>query len=211
VTPYYEDDFATIYHGDCREVDAWLTADVLVTDPPYGVAFLSGWTGSAIEGDEDTTARDDALALWGTRPALVFGAAGESRLPGSVCPPLVWWRPGSGMGDLSLPWKPDYELVHVFGAGFTSSVRGSSILTRKWDVFRGDALHPHQKPLPLMRQLVESCPPGVIADPFMGSGSTLRAAKDCGRRAIGCELSEAYCEIAAKRLAQEVLDFGGVA
>ena len=68
--------------------------------------------------------------------------------------------------------------------------------------------HPSPKPLRLMRWLVKSIDAGTILDPFMGSGTTLRAAKDLGRKAIGVELSERYCEIAAKRLAQEVLPFG---
>lgn len=77
LTPYYSDDFVTLHHGDCREVTAWLAADVLVTDPPYGMALRSSRNGELgdlrIEGDTDLGARDAALALWGTKPALVFG------------------------------------------------------------------------------------------------------------------------------------------
>ena len=72
--------------------------------------------------------------------------------------------------------------------------------------------HPTPKPLGLMRELIGKCAPlAEIVDPFMGSGTTLRAAKDLGRKAIGIEIEERYCEIAAKRLAQEVFDFGGAA
>ena len=72
---------------------------------------------------------------------------------------------------------------------------------------QGSALHPTQKPLELVRFIAQySCPPaGTIVDPFMGSGTTLRAAKDLGRKAIGIEIEERYCEIAADRLAQKVL------
>lgn len=203
-SPYYEDDSVMLYHADCRNLLGAIKAAVLVTDPPYGVAFKSGWTGAEIANDGDTAARDLVLNWWGDKPALVFGAAGEARLGPRV--PLVWHRPGSGMGDLDLPWKPDYELIHVLGHGFAHTTRGSSVLRYPWDVFRGDALHPHQKPLGLMRDLLTKCPPGVILDPFAGSGSTLRAAKDVGRRAIGIELEEKYCKVAAERLAQEVLD-----
>jgi site-specific DNA-methyltransferase (adenine-specific) len=113
------------------------------------------------------------------------------------------------MGDLSIPWKPNWELVFVLGDGFegprtTGVLSGDTVVT--WAT-KGRC-HPNLKPVGLMRRLLEKCPPGTILDPFMGSGTTLRAAKDLGRRAIGIEIEEKYCEIAVRRLAQGVLPFG---
>ena len=209
--PYYEDDLVTLWHGDCREVDAWLEADVLVTDPPYGIDYRSNRTKSevvarAIANDKDTTTRDAALDAWGTRPRIVFGSPGIADIEGVR---LVWHKPGSGMGDLSMPWKPDYEFMYARGAGFSGN-RDTSILTYPLRVFRGDLTHPHQKPVELLEALLAKCPPGTIADPFSGSGATLRAAKNVGRRAIGVELEERYCEQIARLLGQDTL-FGGVA
>lgn len=84
--PYYERDGITIYYGDCREILPHVDADVLVTDPPYGIAFKSGWTGAAIAGDECTGVREAVRLLWGgARPALIFGAAGEAKPAGGRC------------------------------------------------------------------------------------------------------------------------------
>lgn len=213
MTPYYDDGTVTLYHGDCRAVTAWLAADVLVTDPPYGMTLRSSRNGEfgdcAIANDGDTAARDDVLQAWGDRPALVFGRWSVTRPAATRA--LLTWEKGEhvGMGDLKLPWKPNTEEIYVLGSGFTGSRTGSVLyhlaIAGTVAVSRGRN-HPTEKPIDLMRGLVVKCPPGTIADPFAGSGSTLRAAKDLGRRAIGVELDERYCEIAAKRLSQEVLD-----
>lgn len=214
--PYYEHGGIAIYHADCMEMGEWqLRADVMVTDPPYGIAFETGMDhrentdltrARSIAGDEDTALRDAALRLWGSKPAIVFGSWKVDR-PGGVRALLTWCKGmNCGMGDLSMPWKPNTEEIYVLGSGYIGH-RGSSVLDFQAPVSQVSwgRLHPNEKPVPLMLELIGKCPPGVIVDPFMGSGTTLRAAKDLGRKAIGIEIEERYCEIAAKRLAQEVM------
>ena len=214
--PYYEHNGITIYHGDCREILPGIEADVVVTDPPYGIGYKSGKTGHCggtalpgIVGDEDTSLRDAVLCAWAPRPALVFGTWKRPR-PKGTRHVLVWEKGDHlGMGDLSIPWRPNIEEIYILGSGFEGH-RGTSVLRVRGAVTwssRG-RVHPHEKPHELLSILIGKCPPGTILDPFMGSGTTLRAAKDLGRKAIGIEIEERYCEIAAKRLAQEVLDFG---
>lgn len=204
--PYYEDDYVTLYHGDSLELaDVWAAADVLVTDPPYGMAYVSnsGKSGptAAIAGDADLHARDGMFAAWGDdKPALVFGTWLVER-PSQTRHLLVWDKGESpGMGDLSIPWGPSHEEVYVCGSGFTGK-RGASVL-RVPTMSAGDKRrpnHPTPKPVPLMELLIEKTL-GVVADPFTGSGATLLAARNLGRRAIGVELEEKYCEVTAKRL-----------
>ena len=219
MTIYYQDDHVTLYHGDCLELTDWLQADVLVTDPPYGYSHKSGggprgsasWKNTTIQNDGDTTARDDVLAAWGDRPAIMFGSWKRPR-PERTKALLVWDKGGhAGMGDLSMPWKPNFEDVYVMGSGFQGS-RDSGVISGHRVAASESAgrVHPHEKPLSLMTYLVDKCPPGVIADPFAGSGATLLAARNLGRRAIGVELEEKYCEIIANRLSQGAFDFGEV-
>lgn len=225
--PYYEHAGITIYHGDCREVLPQLdpSETVLVTDPPYGVAHRAGsacnsegmanrrasWHGMKIQGDGSTATRD-AVLEWATeRPCLVFGVWKSPRPAGTVAM-LVWDKgPAAGGGALNVPWKASWEEIYVLGRGFVGH-RGEGVIKGHWAVTWEWAgrVHPHQKPVTLMVELIQKCPPGVILDPFMGSGTTLRAAKDLGRRAIGIEIEERYCEVAARRLSQEVLPLGDV-
>lgn len=218
MTPYYQDDLVTLYHGDCLElVDVWITADVLVTDPPYGTASV-GWDVSygrgqnrrhgdqqrvapgVIANDDGTRVRDSALDAWGTdRPALVFGSPRLPDPPGEWSDRLVWdkKRPGMNGG----PWRYRHESIYVRD-GFLRTDNAAVSIIAAWP---DQADHIHAKPLALMTRLVAAAPPGVIADPFSGSGSTLAACKQLGRRAIGVELEERYCEVAARRLTQDTL------
>lgn len=204
MTPYYQADGITIYHGDCREILRHVTGDVMVSDPPYGMAYQSGWNASSnVANDETPAARDWALELWGGKPALIFGRWSVPR-PASSRELLIWDKGDwPGMGDLSLPWGPSTEEIYVLGSGFVGKRRGQIVRDPKRPKAGGH--HPTEKPIGLMEILIAACPPGVIVDPFMGSGTTLVAAKNLGRRALGIELEEKYCEIAVKRLAQQTL------
>ena len=101
IKPYYQDDYVTLYHGDClTEHREWLDADVLVTDPPYGISWTrrKGWSGAGhvtesrargvIKNDADTDARDQALGSWGSKPAIIFG---------------TWKRPATANWPATMP------------------------------------------------------------------------------------------------------------
>ncbi len=200
--PYYEDEWVTLYHGDCLELaDAWTCADVLVTDPPYGMDYRSGRRSHLpIAGDTTENVRDAALEAWGDRPALSFGTWKRPR-PEKTKQLIVWdKRGGAGFsGDLAMPWADITEEIYVLGSGWTGG-RVPAIYSIPTLPSANRPDHPTPKPVGLMEKLIEKCPPGVIADPFAGSGATLLAARNLGRRVIGVELEEKYCELIAKRL-----------
>jgi len=213
-TPYYSDDLVTLYHGDCRDVREWLDADVLVTDPPYGMGHVSGWDSPnrRIASDQNVSARDEVLGMWGAKPAAVFGTWKQPRPP-AVRHLVVWDKTagtGTGMGDLDAAWGNSHEEIYILGSWprgerprLPSVIRTSHGMRS----LSGQTGHPTPKPVALMEIVVGASPAGSIADPFAGSGSTLLAAKMLGRRAIGVEVEERYCAIAAERLAQDALPF----
>lgn len=208
MTPYYDADGIVIFHGDCRDILPGVAGDVLVTDPPYGMAYHSGWKDtSRIANDDSPECRDWVLDTWGGKPALVFGKWSVPR-PASVRELLIWDKGDwPGMGDLSLPWGPSTEEIYVLGDGFVGKRRGQ-ILRDPKRPSRAAAHHPNEKPIGLMEILIRACPPGVVVDPFAGSGSTLLAARGLGRVAIGIELDERHCATMVRRLAQGALSFG---
>jgi DNA modification methylase len=219
VEPYFDNGQIVIYHGDCRDILPTLPpVDLVLTDPPYGINYRSGMTGHdggtalpGIVGDDDASLRDYALAAI-TAPAIVFGSWKVAKPAG--CRAVLTWDKGEhvGMGDLSLPWKPNTEEIYIIGDGFAGH-RGGSVLRYAapvtWNSVNGGRKHPHEKPVALIAALLTKHPGETILDPFMGSGTTLRAAMDLGRKVIGIEIEERYCEIAVKRLQQQVLPLTG--
>jgi site-specific DNA-methyltransferase (adenine-specific) len=118
---------------------------------------------------------------------------------------VVWDKGYAGLGA---GFRTQHEFMPVASNGaptWHSHALGNVLRSTRIT----DGEHPHEKPIDLLIRVIETITPigGVILDPFMGSGSTLRAAKDCARHSIGIEIDEAYCEIAARRLSQEVLPF----
>lgn len=219
--PYYQDDFVTLYLGDCLEITAWLQADVLVTDPPYGIEWKGITTGvnkgyekhkAGIRADFDTQARDDVLELWGDRPAIVFGTWKKER-PKKTVHRLIWHKAGMPPGPLNAAFMTQDEEIYILGSGFikTSPPVRSVIATSEHRSSEVKKIgHPTPKPLDLMELLVSRCPPGIIADPFAGSGATLIAARNLGRQAIGVEYKKEYCDIIVDRLNQQAFQFEGL-
>jgi site-specific DNA-methyltransferase (adenine-specific) len=224
IKPYWTDGQVSLFLGDCREVTEWLAADVLVTDPPYGrgwgqhgTSIRRGWrddSHAGIANDADTAVRDAALAVWGSiKAALVFGDF--LSVPAGAKQALVYDKgvQAAFMGALA-GFRRNAEAVYILGRGWPTGLGGRSCILTTTGLTGGNLTrrvgHPHAKPVDVMETLIAACPPGTIADPFAGAGSTLVAARNLGRKAIGVEIEERYAERAAKRLDQGIL-FGGAA
>ena len=190
--PYYEEDGITIYHGDCREVLPLIEADVVVTDPPYGMGKAE-WDHSIVPVDSWLPiARDKAPV------ALFCGVKGMYDYPKPDWV-MSWTRQASTQRNGALQGFNNWEPILLYG--FPSLVNDVIICPNRREI---DG-HPTPKPESLIWRLLLRCPDGLVVDPFCGSGTTLVAAHNSLRKAIGIEIEERYCEIAAKRLAQGVL------
>jgi DNA modification methylase len=222
-TPYYDHGGITIYHGDCREIMPLLPkVDLVLTDPPYGVDYDGGLLNrnrrDRLHGDDhdvygwamplifDRCRGPVYVFFAGTRAPEVMGAA---RAAGAeVRSMLIWNKTNATYGALGAHYKFRHEpFLYCLGRGATARWIGPTTEATVWDGPRNarNAAHPTEKPVWLCARAIRNHDAALILDPFMGSGTTLRAAKDMNRRAIGIEIEEKYCEIAAKRLAQEVL------
>lgn len=210
--PYYQDDYATIYHEDCREVlDLFHKIDLVITDPPYGIDYQSA---KRIDWQrKDKIQNDIEFPLWIfdlMKPLIaMFIWCRWDNLATLPKPKsfIVWDKLNHSMGDLKHEYGRQWE-----GCAFYPGVN-HSFIKRPADIIRAARVpaeqlnHPNEKPLTALFPLIKAHKNCTILDPFMGSGTTLRAAKDLGRKSIGIEIEEKYCEIAARRLSQEVLDF----
>lgn len=257
-TPYYEDDFVTLYHGDCLDVLPTLSGiAATVTSPPYntlgarmpskptggfGSERLKGWvknvnaTGYADDMDEDTYAawQGEVAAL--VRAASIPGGSFfynhklRSRDGRSIHPlhitdtfegwtlrqELIWHRQGAYQFNARMFAPNDERIIWLYkDDGPHKWNQEAATWLSVWAIPNaiGHEGHPCEFPDTIPRRCIAATtdPGDLVLDPFAGSGTTLRAAKDLGRRSIGIEIEERFCEITAKRMAQEVLDFGGVA
>ena len=205
MTPYYDHNGITIYHGDAREILPTQTGDCIVADPPYGVGK-----------DYGPLSKDNlATFQWAVEMVADFG------LPASVCMSVsrlydlprrpqwtgVWNKPLGMSGLIAYPIYPHWEPIafyNIKGDYAGNNGHRSDVYTYMPERAFGSG-HPSPKPEGLMAELIRFFRAKVVLDPFAGSGTTLRAAKDLGRRAIGIEVNEAYCQIIVRQLAQGVL------
>lgn len=202
--PYFEDESVTIYHGDCREVLPSLPrADLVFADPPYGIGkaewdsefpvevipmmLQAGKTLAITPGE--TAFRQCLIALGDTYQGMMIGHNLN----------------GMALGEIGF-----LSYVAILIAGDRPRYHGKTAFD--YVISGSIPEHPASKPLRFMNWIISRlCMSGdLVIDPFMGSGTTLRAAKDLGIKAIGIEIEERYCEIAAKRMAQQVLTFDDV-
>lgn len=212
--PYYQDEYATIYCGDCREILPLLPpVDLLLTDPPYGIGEAKGKNKSRTK---LAVAKDYGIADWDDSPPpdwLVGLMRSKARhqiiwggnyftLPPSSCW-LVWDKENgeNDFADCELAWTNFQKAVRRI------NYRWAGMLQAKMGRDKEERYHPTQKPLDVISWAIRNAPSdcATILDPFMGSGTTLRAAKDMRLKSIGIEISAEYCEVAKERLAQEVL------
>ena len=216
--PYFQDEDVTIYHGDCRELlDDMPKVDLVLTDPPYGIGINHGWAASKTRrhhpewaqarsrdygsNDWDVPIEQSAFdclvrfapktIIWGGNFYVTPRASGW----------LVWDKHTTG----------DFADCELAFTTLPIAVRRFSYL---WNGYRQEGgirhirQHLTEKPIPLMRWCIGLAKDvSSVIDPYMGSGTSLRAAKDLGIKAIGIEIEERYCEIAAKRMAQQALPF----
>lgn len=217
MTPYYQDPAVTLYHGDCREIVPQLGRfDLLLTDPPYGIKQDKGMGGGGFSkilgkrrtprkyaGGWDSTRPDAellALVVTAADAHIIWGGNYFSDLLPVQSKWLVWDK------EQTMPTYSDAELAWTTLSGVAVKMFrycGSGLMAvekERW--------HPTQKPLALIAWCLSKAPEAkTVLDPFAGSGTTGRACKDRGIKCTLIEREESYCEIAARRCQQEVLNF----
>lgn len=226
--PYYEEAGITIYHGDCREILPTLTAgviDLVLTDPPYSHEHMDGggfaghafYSEGKIKGMSDFHLEKYSAILLQVAPMLIAFHSRDliveyAKLAQIACRKYdlhVWYK-ANAIPFTANTWKSDLEYIALIWSAKPGWVQhGQSLHSKAWlSQINCDPLHPTAKPIPLLGKYIAILDAKMVCDPFMGSGTTLRAAKDLNRRAIGIEIEERYCEIAARRLSQSVMQFG---
>jgi DNA modification methylase len=241
VKPYYAGPRATLYVGDCREIAPQLPArsvDLMIADPPYGVNWQSGFRTeqfAAMAGDDGSIDWPSVLGdmvrrlVCNNRHVYVFGYAPNQvakHLQLGATAELIWDKAHIGMGNLSVPWGPEHEPITfgVYNWSTRNREKGRGRLSarlRQGSVIQarrpnsGQVRHPDEKPLTLLRPLVEasSCYGETVFDPTAGVCSTGVAAVLAGRRTVLIESDLRYADIGVERLmaAERIADMAEAA
>jgi len=216
IKPYYQDDYVTLYHGDCRDILPHLEpVDLVLTDPPYGIEYDTKKANKpnqkqfdAIANDNNSEAAGFVIQHYAETSMVIFGAINFSSILPSKGRWICWDKRCSEKADrmlgspFELAWsnrKSGYDQMYRILHGGVVNANGVN--------GKGPRFHPTEKPISLMQRIIEQNykKAQIILDPFAGSGTTLIAAKRLGRKAIGIELEHKYCDVIVKRLRQEVL------
>ena len=219
MTPYYEQDGITLYHGDCRDVLPALSAvDVVVTDPPYNVGKDYGVASDDLDADEYAAFMSAVVAECRRLTGYQAWVAPRYKM-------AVWWSLLPEAHEIVIPMRAGNAIRQGWSSKFSTVLAIGKPLDGHpddlWEgirhrgegyYFREDTYeHPGYTPEPIMRRAIEtmSRPGALVLDPFVGTGTTLCAAKSLGRRAIGIEINEDYCRIAVERLGKVQLTMLG--
>lgn len=213
--PYYEQDGITLFHGLAAEVlgdqeckERFEARNAVITDPPYGIGKDYG--AGSVDDLESFRGAVSLLVGLSLPTALTIPVSRIFDLPTRPEWVGVWNKTWSASALIAYPFYPHWEAIAFYGLkGDYAGNRGHRSDVFTFAPIRADrGGHPTPKPLSLFMELVRFLSPHLVIDPFAGSGTTLLAAKSLNRKAIGIEVEERYCEIAARRLDQTVLDFG---
>ncbi len=217
MNPYYQDKWVTIYHGDCREILPQLDVkvDLVLTDPPYGINhptnYMTRGRGKLAQCKDylpvhgDNHSFEPKFILDMNCPAVLWGADHYSDKLPLASGWLVW--------DKERPDNLDQATCEL---AWTNFIKGTRRFRFMWNgMLRASdeyIYHPTQKPEALIEWILtlKWTPTGLVLDPFLGSGTTCYCAKKLNRYSIGIEIEEKYCEIAARRCSQEVMELSGI-
>lgn len=213
IKPYYQDDYVTLYHGDCRDILPHLEpVDLVLTDPPYGIGYDTKTANkpnqkqfTAIANDDSSEIAQFVIEHYFNTPMVIFGAINFPKILPSKGRWICWDKRCSEKADrmlgspFELAWsnrKSGYDRMYRILHGGVVNANG-----------KGPRFHPTEKPILLMQRIIEQDfkKANVILDPFAGSGTTLIAARRLNRASIGIELEQKYCDVIVQRLRQEVL------
>ena len=221
MTPYYEDENATIYNADCLDVlPSIRSVDLVVTDPPYNISLksavkASGW-GDLMNGaffyaevikhiKAATFDRQGAAWIFNSWRSFPVIAKASFEAGWNIESLMVWDKEWIGPGG-TFGLRPSHEFVTLFRHdSFKIQNRSVPDIWRSKYSGQKPNGHPSEKPQALISRIIDVSGGGLVLDPFVGSGTTLAAAKELGYRSIGIEIEERWCEVAANRLSQGVL------